>query len=542
MRKSEIRGEKMPELKFNGESILLTRDGQPCCRIVIAKDASAKVVAAASDLQTVLRQMSGAEIPIQTDEKDWDGALILLGKNRLTDELDVRIPTGYPQNEGFVLRAYPGSGGCAARIVLAGNDEGTFQGTAFAVTAFLERLGCGWYGLDEVWHVIPRKPTIAVPPLNVRSEPAFLSRSVWRVGGELRARWRLGGAPLACGHAHSSLFPPAEYFDEHPEFYPLIDGKRTLEGGWQLCTTNPEVIRLTAEKARHVFDNSEDAIMLSLSTNDCGGFCECDDCLAAGETPGARMLTYANAVAGELRQTHPDKYVAFLAYWYTLKAPSKMQSEPSVIVIVVNEGCHAHALDNPNCPKNQGWCENFRKWQATGAVMAIYEWYIPGCKVEAWRSIPWVSGEVAVRNLHWWKEHGVRFITYESQYEKGSGFPLRWPLYYIASRRMWDIEGTADTLLTEACRKLYGNAAEPMRNYYRTLEEAMTACAEHSSIWNLPNPLAVYTPTVVSQVHNHLSHAQKVAQPIGGRVWERVKQELELWSEAEKTLESLGQV
>jgi len=540
----------MQNLEMNGESTLLTCDGQPRCSIVIAHDAPSKVVAAANDLQTVLRQMSDAEIPIQTDEKDCDSTLILVGKSRITDELGVKIPSGYPHNEGFVLRTYPGSEGCAPCIVLAGNDEGTFQGTAFAVTEFLERLGCGWYGLDEVWHVIPKKPTIAVPSLNIRSEPAFLSRSVWRVGGELRERWRLGGAPLACGHAHDSLFPPSEYFDEHPEFYPLINGKRTLEGGWQLCTTNPDVIRLTVEKARNVFDKSDTAVMLSLSTNDCGGFCECDDCLASGENPGARMLTYANAVARELRKTHPDKYVAFLAYWYTFKAPSNMKAEPGVIVIVVNEGCHAHALEDLNCQRNRDWCENFLKWKETGAVMAIYEWYIPGCKVEAWRSLPWVSGEVAVRNLNWWKKHGVRYITYESQYEKGSGFPLRWPLYYVASLRMWDIKGTADELLTEACRKLYGAAAEHMRNYYRTLEEAMTTCPEHSSIWNLPNPSAIYTEAIISQARHHLSQAQKVAQPnrcrfndkVGGFVWERVRQDLELWAEAEKTLEALGQV
>ena len=544
---------------MNRESFLLTHDGQPHCSIVMAHDAPSKVIAAASDLQAVLHRMSGVQVPIQTDEKDCDGTLILVGRSRLTEELNVHIPTGYPKNEGFVLRTYPGSETCAPRLVLAGNDEGTFQETAFAVTEFLERLGCGWYGLDELWHVVSKQPTIMVPPLDVHSEPAFLSRGVWRVSGELRERWRLGGLPLSCGHALGRLFPPAEYFDEHPEFYPLIDGRRTAEGEWQPCTTNPDVIRLTVEKARNAFDNSDTAVMFSLSNNDCGGFCECDDCLASGENPGARMLTYANAVGRELRKTHLDKYVTFLAYWYTLKAPNKlkkenetrinapnpspnteMKAEPNVIVMVVNEGCHAHALDDPTCPRNRDWCENFLKWKETGATMAIYEWYIPGCKVEAWRSIPWVSGEVAVRNLHWWKQHGVRFITYESQYEKGSGFPLRWPLYYVASLRMWDIEDTADALLTEACQKLYGAAAEHIRNYYRTLEEAMTTCPEHSNIWNLPNPLTVYTEAVVNQLRHHLSQAQRVAQPIGGLVWERVQQDIALWAEAEEALEALG--
>ena len=44
----------------------------------------------------------------------------------------------------------------------------------------------------------------------------------------------------ATGHAYDRLVPRS-LFDENPEYFALVDGKR---GGNQLCTTDPEVLQL----------------------------------------------------------------------------------------------------------------------------------------------------------------------------------------------------------------------------------------------------------------------------------------------------------
>ncbi len=515
-----------------GRSLLLARDGEPRASIIVAAQPTAKALAAARDLQDHLYRMSGAVLPVRTDERDWTGTLLLVGPSRFLAEMGVTVPTGYPENEQVILRTK------GTRVALVGNDEGTFTGTEFAVQMLLEKLGCGWFGPTPLWQPVPRRPTVVLPPLNVAHTPPFALRHVWIGQGK---RWYLGGPPLNSNHAHETLFPPKEYFAEHPEYYALIGGKRTAEGEWQLCTANQEVIRLTIEKARAFFDQHPTQVMFSLSNNDCGGFCECEACLRSGSNPGARMLAFANAVARGLRATHPDKWVLFLAYWYTDAAPKEaMKAEPGVAVMVVGSQCHAHPLTDLKCARNVAWRENFARWVQTGARMAIYEWYIPGCSLKPWRRLPWVAGETATRDLDLWRAAGVRWITYESQtaYEE-KPYPLRWPLFYVAARRMWDPNASADALLGDACRKLFGPAAGPMRRFYGELARALRRCPQHGGNWNLPDANAVYPPAVVARARQYLEQAEAAAATAQLAVRQRIGEEAEAWALAEQTLSAL---
>ena len=256
------------------------------------------------------------------------------------------------------------------------------------------------------------------------------------------------------------------------------------------------------------------------------------------------MLTYANAVQREINQTHPGRKVCFLAYWYTFGAPpAGARAEPGVIVMVVNQACHAHALDDPACEANAGWCRNFEGWCATGAEMAIYEWYIPGCSSPAGKRTPWISGDTATRNLRYWARHGVKYVTYESQpaYEESPGeahpgYPLRWPLFFPAARMMWDLDLTAERLLDDACTKLYGPAATAMRGYYHLLQQSLEETTTHSGTWGLPPPTNYLTPKIIAQANSLLDAAQTAGQGAGPDIVNRIAEERALWDCAAKTV------
>ena len=515
-----------------GDNLLLTGEGEPRASIIVAAEPSEKTLRAARDLQQHIARMSGATLPLRTDDRDWTGTLLLVGPSRALTAAGIEPPGGYPENERVIVRTV------GDQIALVGNDEGVFTGTEFAVQMLLERLGCGWFGPDELWHVVPSEETVEVPPLDIDHSPPFGIRSVWIGQGK---RWYLGGVPLQSNHNHSRILPPAEHFETNPEYYALIDGERTSEGAWQLCTSNPDVIRLTVEKAREFFDSKPDEVMFSLSNNDSGGFCECEECARTGANPGAQMLAFANAVARGVRETHPDKWVLFLAYWYTFAAPPEpMEAEPGVGVMVVGQGCHAHPTGDALCRLNANWTANLRDWAETGARMGIYEWYIPGYRAHGWRRLPWVAGETAVQDLALWRSHGVEWITYESQthYEE-QPYPLRWPLFYVAAKAMWDDGLSADEILTDACVKLYGPAALPMRRYYRELEHAMRNTPVHSSIWNLPPGDSLYTPDVCARLRSMLAEAAEAATDADPRVQERIAAETAVWHLAEETLDEL---
>ena len=505
--------DRVMPLVLDENRLVLVDRGRPSAGIVVAADAPAAIVKHARFLQTTIRKMTGATLPLRDDSRKWDGAIIdLTGTDNRQRDCGVHVGDG--------------------KVTLSG-DAG------YAVYALLQQLGCGWFAPEPLYHVIPKSGTLAIAPRTMRQKPAFAYRAVWNVFPQAAHAWRLGGSDVHSGHNYSNIIPPDEYFDDHPEYFPLIDGQR--QKGGQICFANPDVRRITIEKARAWFDAHPEYLTYSLSANDTGGFCTCQECGKLGPNPGGRTLAYANAVASELAKTHPDRMVCFLAYWYSAAAPpAGVRAEPNVMVMVVNHGDHAHALDDPRSKTNVGWCANFEKWVATGAKMAIYEWYIPGCSHKHWRRLPWISIEAAYRNLRYWRKHGVKWITYESQpaYEDGNGYPRRWPLYYLAARGLWDPDENPNKVLRHACDALYGPAGEAMCDYFKVLDRAMAQVRLEGSIWNLPPAKPIYHDEVIERVRAALHEAIKAAASHTD-AYKRVAVEVALWHEAEQALRSL---
>lgn len=526
-----------PPENLRGRVRYLAEGGKPFCSVVVDPSAGEKVVAAAWLLRDTLERMTGAAIPLFDANEKPTGTRLLVGDTPQTRALRLGVAQEYPGKETYRITSR------GTDLVLAGNDAGAYQGTRAAVCEFLRRLGCGWYGVEELWQVVPSRPSLSIRPLDVVVTPPIAMRSIWYVPAEVGKFWGLQGDVVQAHHNLSSIIP-ASLFAEHPEYFPMIDGKRTNQGEIQVCTTNPDVIRLTIEAARKAFDSDPNLVAFSISNNDCGGFCTCPDCVKVRGTEGNpnanAMLTYANAVAIELRKTHPAARVVFLAYWYTFWAPDPaLKAAPGVVVMQVNEGCHAHALDDPTCERNVRYSANFEKWAATGAEMAIYEWYIPGCSDKRWNALPWVSGETALRNLRWWKQRGMKWITYESQAGMSAPLPQAWPLYLVAARGMWQPELRAADILRESCQQLFGPAAPYMLAYYRELERALADGDEHAGIWNLPDPTKVYTPEVQARCHVLLLQAMQAVEGAPEATYtQRVKAVMDYWIAAEAVLKT----
>ncbi|MBM3500818.1 MAG: hypothetical protein FJX74_19330, partial [Armatimonadetes bacterium] len=149
-------------------SMVVVQEGQPVATIVTAEDPGPKVAAAAEELRTYLERMSGARLLVVTDAESPAGALILVGKSRLTQRLAVPIPSGLTnarREEGYVVVCR------GDRLVLAGNDEGPYHGTEYAVYDLLGRLGVRWFMPGEYGEIVPRQSTISVSELQVREQP-----------------------------------------------------------------------------------------------------------------------------------------------------------------------------------------------------------------------------------------------------------------------------------------------------------------------------------------------------------------------------------
>ncbi len=236
-----------------GESdFLIAENGTAKTTIVIPADPSDKVRAAAEDLQSHLNDITGTVIKIGYDNVDrTEGNYILVGPTKQTAAMGIEQPTGYPENERVILKRDKNY------VAILGNDDGNFRGTEMAVTMFLEKLGCGWFGTDYLWQVIPEYPTLAVGELDINHTPQFSARGT-RIGSQhakLNIRWYQGGMQVMTGHGLPGMIPIDTYYPSHPEWFALVDGSRDpkTQKWWQYDYSNKELAAEVAKKDDRLF-------------------------------------------------------------------------------------------------------------------------------------------------------------------------------------------------------------------------------------------------------------------------------------------------
>ena len=517
--------------------LVLVRGGQAQAVIVTASDASDKTREAADDFRQVLAQMTGATLPLRTEDQfSGSDPAILIGPSAWARQKSIMVKQDEKDHDHYIIRTG------ANYVALIGNDSGQLTGTAYAVYDLLQRLGCGWFGVDPKWVVIPQTRDVRIPPLDIDERPAFYWRELGvdkglNVGEKnLGYAWRLDNNTKIFESAHNLGAVVAK--EKYPQAW--------VQGQANPCLTDPVSIRAAVEYARQRLDTEPGIVSISLTSVDSEFFCDCPNCLKAGNV-SARMLQFANAVAGELQKDYPGRFrLNFLAYWVTHEPPDPMvRAEPGVRIMFVNEGDHLKPLEYPELPEvaqrsrnNTRELRYFTGWQRTGGLVGVYEWWIPSCGSEPWQSIPWYSGETALKNLRFWHRHGIRYMCYETYgfEKKPDPYPLRWPLHYVGARGMWNPQVTAREVLSEACRKLYGPAAEPMRNFYQTLEQAALDTPEAGGNWGLGDPGKIYPPAVQAQASEYLQEALQATHDPAIR--DRIRDEIAMWDEAREVLAS----
>ncbi len=540
----------------------ITRDGTPAASIVVRTGAPDKVMEAARDLQDIIRRMSGAELTICDDAFRVEGNKILLGPSGYTRIHNVVFPE--QKGEWCLLRRREDT------LVLAGNDEGCYTGTQFAVTMLLERLGCGWFGPEELWQVIPQKKTLTVGYLDILHTPQFSCRRtrVLEKNPDIGRRWYQGGDKSLIEHAYSILFPREQYFEAHPDWYCMHGGVRDpynnrsihLES-WQMCYSNPELVQATADKVIAFFDAHPDYASYSLAANDgmYEGFCECEECQKWG-MPGEVMMEFVNRVARLTAAKYPDKTLYFFVYFPTFDPPNRfIQAEPNVQLMFCKESCMYHPVDKgPDCGYHEDyefefrytqyprpWRQTMEKWlEMTGlSSFCIWEWYCPAACVTSWEHLPWVQGDVATRNQRFWHDKGATFVFYDQgpndyYHDTEKSYPLRWPLWYVVSKGMWDKDLTGTDILTDACKKLFEQAADVMLSYYLALADISRDCHAKNIAWQSAEPYEFYTPAAIERVDRILAHAAQLLDEVSGPVRARMENQMALWEACKRQVEA----
>ena len=457
--------------------LVLAENGQTRYRIVLPKDPRGGEKMAADALADILHRMTGATFPIQADDEPPSDFEIVLGNTsrKSLDQIPAELRTDNP--EAFALLRED------AKLLILGNLP---RATLFGMYDFLDlELGVRFL-TPEATH-IPKKPDLKVEMASRSYAPPIERRTIWEGGLGVVIPNRLNGASFVHlgdelggvkwvgrpTHTFGVLVPAEKHFDEHPEYFSMVKGKRrkTYDGlDTQLCLTNPGVLEVATQTLRgwlgpDVKSKPQIKHVVSVTVNDNPWLCKCGPCVAVNKEEGVKeggtKMRFVNAIAKTLDEEYGNVSVETMLYHTEL--PKKARPRSNVIIQMVADPDWRYALDAPNHERNRKLLTHFRDIKSRLGDAGLYNWIKLGTYGSTSYLDPRPNLRHLVRNIRIMSECGVRgFFCQTVQTRGGEMQDLR---YYLTARSLWrpTIDGRA--AMEEFCHLYYGAAGEDILRY-----------------------------------------------------------------------------
>jgi len=471
--------------------LILAENGQSDYQIVLADNASPSTKHGAEELQMFLLQITGVTIPIISDTQPQGEQEIILGDNLHLQKLGTEIDFASLGQEGYVIRVV------GRNLVIAG---GALRGNMYGVYGFLEEhLGCRWFapGVSR----IPKQAKLVIGPIDDRQVPVLEYREPYVadcLDGDWCARNRMNSSAgrLEAKHggkvtiwliAHSwqHLMPVDKYFDAHPEYYSLVNGKRQKEYP-QLCCTNPDVIRICTEELRKVMCEQPDFKVYGVSQNDWNNHCECTNCQSLVEQEGSQIapgLQLVNRVAEAVEKEFPDKIVQTIAYAWSRKPPKHMRPNPNVVIMLCSiECCFSHPLKTCNTEMNQAFCKDLEGWSKVAPRLWVWDYTTDFAHF----LMPFPNQRVLSPNMRFFAAHNVKGVFEQNNTDSLHG-ELASLGGYVMAKLLWNPDYDANLAMNEFLDAFYGKAAAPIRAYIDLLHDHVERENVHVNIWATPD-------------------------------------------------------
>ena len=458
--------------------VLAARGAPPAATIVVRAGATACERYAADELRAFLERQTGVALPVATDDGPLPARAILLGETRQTERLLGAAGAARDLgDEGFRLKAVP-----PHLLILGGEGRGPLYG----VYELLERFGgCAWYA--PRFEVVPALAAFSVPgDLDETQRPAFALRTenwgassaegrAFAARNKLNLRdfdAKLGGSRfrfdpvLGMCHTFNRLLPPEAWFDAHPEYFSLVNGRR-LRVRTQLCLTNPDVVRLCTEKvlARIAASYPKGIRYYGVSPNDWLNACECPDCAALDRRAKSRsgsLIAFVNKIAEAVEARYPDVVIQTLAYSYTRRPPEGIAPRRNVQVCLCTIECDfAKPIPVSRARENRRVRHAFGVWAAGGCRLGVWDYASNfGCYQHLWPNYDALRG-----NLAFFRDQGVREVF---TLTNGGGANDVWSNIrcWLLAKWMWNPGLDEGRLLARCFRDHFGPAAPDVQAYF----------------------------------------------------------------------------
>lgn len=406
------------------------------------------------------------------------------------------------------------------KLVIAPNSisitANSYMGLEYGIYTFLEDfLGCIF--ATEEYDYIPSYPTVNLESIEKTYIPDVKWRAVYayeslplgntdEYGLQWSEKLKLNGAGnrgwYKWAHTFYYYISPNEYFDTHPEYFSEYNGKRKHEDGpvsGQLCLTNEDVYRIVSEKMFGYMAENPHMRYWDFSQMDTwinrGTGCRCENCKKLDDAEGSPMgslLTFINRLADECAVRFPQNYISTLAYNYSATPPKYIRPRDNVIIkLCLMPGDVTSSVSEPRNSKAETSKKIIKEWSAISKNLLIWDYNIDYHQY----LMPYPILTALKDNNDFYIDNNVYAIFHQLGRDKGGNSAEL--SAYVFSKLMWDRDTDVDKLLSRYFGAVYGDAAEPMAQYYTALEQ---------NAYNAGRPLYIYS-TVFENTFDYLSNA-----------------------------------
>jgi hypothetical protein len=310
------------------------------------------------------------------------------------------------------------------------------------------------------------------------------------------------------GHTFYSLVPPKKYFQDHPEYFSLVKGKRVKDRG-QLCLTHPDVLKISIREIERWLKDDPEASIVSITQNDWEDWCECERCTALDEkeeSHSATIVNFVNAIADSLSGKYPDIYFDTFAYTYSQKPPKTLTVGDNVIIRIchMNPCCDAHPLTD--CDRNTDYVNHLRTWRRRGGKM--YAWHYVTDFNHYLMPLP--NFNALKKDILFYYKEGVSGVFCQGDSHPGGGGEWAELRSYVLAKLLWDPTIDVDEVIDDFMQGVYGKAAAPIRQYFNMLHKIVTDPEMHFDLYSHPDEVGYLSPEILQKAHDYFDTAEKL--------------------------------
>jgi len=474
--------------------IILAANGSSNYSIVLSKNATSKEKKAADIIKKYFRQVTEVNLPVVTEGGTLKHGGIYIGQTqKYESNTDGKI-----KNDGYTIAVHNGD------LILHG---GSGQGIIYAAYGFVDKyLGCRKY--DNGPAVCPSRKTLTLPAeVFDLQNPSFIYRQSyyppsndaeylqWHHLQQFEDLWGIWG------HSFFKIISPEEYFTSHPEYFSLINGKRSAS---QLCLSNPDVLKLTIDYLKKATPQKPDAIYWSVAQNDGEGYCQCELCKKTDQengSPSGSIINFVNKIAYKF----PDQKFTTLAYGYSSHAPQHIQPAGNVIVFLSSIKA-TRSLPVEQAPGSAEFRADLLAWTKLTPHVFIWDYSSQFTHYLT----PFPIHTVTAANLQFYKRHKVEGVFIEGSGDVYSDMAEL--NSYTQAAALWDTSNDIKSTTTDFITGYYHKAGPFIEQYQEALGQAVRATHTELDIYGNPvNDYSNYLSPPAMQRYKQIMDKASVA-------------------------------